>query len=203
MADNVLNREYDHGRDDARDFYRKWSETYDSEVSSNGYATPKRCAKALSKFVSEFNTPVLDYACSPGLSGEALREEGFTTLNGYDISKEMQALADEKPIYSVLKCFNPDEGPEIATGILHAISAIGVINVGAVPPSSNDLMFDLLAPAGLFAFTFNGHVLANPTFEAKVKQYTVSPRAELLFMEYSNNLPAAGLKSNVDALKKA
>ena len=87
MADKFLNIVYDHGNTDSRDLYAKWSRTYDSEVSSNGYVTPQRCAKALAQFSSDLKIPVLAYRCGTGLSGEALRAEGFTTIHGYDISK--------------------------------------------------------------------------------------------------------------------
>ena len=203
MADRFLNIVYDHSVADSRDLYAKWSNSYDSEVLSNGYVTPQRCAKALAQFSSDLKTPVLDYGCGTGLSGEALRAEGFTTIHGYDISKEMLALADEKSIYNVLKCFDPDKGPEIAAGMFHAIAAIGVISVGAAPPSTFDLIFDLLAPKGLFVFSFNDHALADPSFEARFKEYTDSARVEILFKEYGDHLPGAGLKSNVYVTKKA
>ena len=203
MADKFLNIVYDHCGTDSRDLYAKWSRTYDSEVSSNGYITPQRCAKALAQFSSDLKTPVLDYGCATGLSGEALRAEGFTTIHGYDISKEMLSLADEKSIYHVLKCFDPDKGPEIPAGLFHAIAAIGVISVGAAPPSTFDLIFDLLAPKGLFVFSFNDHALTDPSFEAKFKDYTDTALVELLFKEYGDHLPGAGLKSNVYVMKKA
>ena len=180
MTDRFLNIAYDQSGSDSHDLYAKWSKTYDSELSSNGNVTPQRCAKALAQLSSDFNTPVLDYGCGTGLPGKALSAEGFTTIHGYDISEEMLALADEKSIYSVLKCFDPDIGPEIDAGMFHAIAAIGVISVGAAPPSTFDLIFDLLAPKGLFVFSFNDHALADPSFEAKVKEYTDSSRVDLL-----------------------
>ena len=101
MADRFLNIVYDQGRTDPRNLYTKWSKTYDIKVSLNGYLTLQRCAKALAQFSNELNTPVLDYGCGTGLSSEALCAEGFTTTQGYDISREMLALADEKFIYNL------------------------------------------------------------------------------------------------------
>ena len=203
MADSFLNIAYDQGGSDSRDLYAKWSKTYDSEVYSNGYVKPQRCAKVLTQFSSDLKTPLLDYGCGTGFSGEALKTEGFTTIQGCDISKEMLALADEKSIYSVLKYFDPDKAPEIAAGMFHAIAAIGVISVGAAPPSTFDLIIELLAPKGLFFFSFNDHALADPSFKAKVKEYTDSSRIELLFKEYGDYQHGVCLKSNVYVLKKA
>ena len=153
MADKFLDKVYDLGGNDPRDIYAKWSGTYDSEVSSHGYATPARCAKALSQFVPDLIEDVLDYGCGTGLSGEALRAEGFVNLHGFDISKEMLALADDKSIYSTLTCFDPEDGPPIPKGQFQTIAAIGVIGVGAAPLSTFDLLMDLLPPEGLFVFS--------------------------------------------------
>ena len=203
MADRFLNIVYDQGRTDPRNLYAKWSKTYDNKVSLNGYLTSQHCAKALAQFSNELNTPVLDYGCGTRLSGEALRAEGFTTIQGRDLSKEMLALANAKSIYSVLKCFDPGKGPELAADMFHVIAAVGVISVGAEPPPTFDFIFDLLAPKGLFVFSFNDHAFADPSFEAKVKEYIDSSSADLLLKEYGDHLPGAGLKSNVYVLKKA
>ena len=168
----------------------------------NGYVTPKRCAKALAQLSSDLNTPVLDYACGTRLSGGALCAEGFTTIHSYDSSREMLALVDERSIYSVFKCFDPDKGPEIAAGMFHVIVAVGVISVGAALPSTLDFIFHLLTPKGLFLFSFNDHALADPSFEGKVNEYVYSSHTGLLFKEYGDHIPGADLKSNVYVLKK-
>ena len=203
MADKFLNIVYDHCGTDSRDLYAKWSRTYDSEVSSNGYITPQRCAKALAQFSSDLKPPVLDYGCGTGLSGEALCAEGFTTTQGYDISREMLALADEKSICNLLKCFDPSKGPEIAASMFHVITEVGVISVGTAPPSTFDFIFDPLAPKVLFVFSSNDHALADPSFEAKVKEYIDSSSSELLLKEYGDHLPGVDLNSNIYILKKA
>ena len=203
MADSFLKIAYDQIGPDSCDLYAKWSKTYDSEVYSHGYVKPQRCAKVLTQFSSDRDTPLLDYGCGTGFSGEALKTEGFTTIQGCDISKEILALTGEESIYSVLKYFDPDKAPEIAAGMFHAIAAIGVISVGAAPPSTFDLILDLLAPKGLFVFPLSNHALADPSFEVKVKEYTDSSRLELLLKEYGDHLPWVGLKSNVYVLKKA
>ena len=141
MAEKFLKIVYGQIGCDTRDLYAKWSKTYDNEVSSKGYVTPKRCAKALAQFSNDLNTPKLDYRCGTGLSSEALCAEGFTTIHDYDISTEMPALADEKSIDSVLRCFDPDKGIEISAGAFNVIAAIGVISVDAAPPSTFDLIF--------------------------------------------------------------
>ena len=203
MADRFLNIVYDQGRTDPRNLYTKWSKTYDIKVSLNGYLTLQRCAKALAQFSNELNTPELDYGCGTRLSGEALCAEGFTTTQGYDISREMLAVADEKSICNLLKCFDPGKGPEIAASMFHVIAAVGLISVGTAPPSTFDFIFDPLAPKVLFVFSSNDHALADPSFEAKVKEYIDSSSSGLLLKEYGDHVPGADLKSNIYVLKKA
>ena len=203
MADSFLDKVHDQSRDTSRDLYAKWSETFHCKVSSNGFVTPQRCAKALAQFVSDLNVPILDYGCLTELAGEAVRAECPTILHGYNISKEMLALADDKSIYSVLNSFDPDEGLEISAGIFHAISAIRVISLGPAPPSTFYLIFNLLTPDGQLVFSFNYRALEGPAFAAKVKGFTASSRAKFLFKECGEHPPDFELKTKVYVMKKA
>ena len=41
--------------------------SYDDELKSNNYSTPKRCAKALKKYLIHSNSHILDIGCGTGL----------------------------------------------------------------------------------------------------------------------------------------
>ena len=77
------------------DHYQRWAGTYDQEVGVDiGYAQPARCAAAMAR-VAGSSDHVLDVGCGTGLSGVALRDAGFTRLDGCDFSPPMLERAAE------------------------------------------------------------------------------------------------------------
>lgn len=170
MCADFLDKVYKAEYKDPRDLYRDWADTYDNELAQNEYTTPIRTAKALTKFVSNKSTSILDFGCGTGLSAEALISCGFSNIDGIDISNEMIEIAREKRIYRNLECFNPDKGIPVKKNEYSIITAIGVISVGAAPISIFDEVFDLLPKDGLFAFSFNEHSLMVPEYSLKVEQ---------------------------------
>lgn len=80
-----------------RDHYASWAESYDREVvDENAYAQPSRVAEMLKRFMPANDFKILDAGCGSGLSGVALREAGYATVDGCDFSPEMLAKAREK-----------------------------------------------------------------------------------------------------------
>ena len=189
--------------DETRDLYDNWASSYDDEVGANGYATPGRCAAALASLTKNPGAPVLDFGCGTGLSGLALRQAGFTTIDGMDLSADMLTEAREKNIYRSLLQIEADASIPIEPGAYASIAAIGVIGAGAAPIAVMDVLLSTLSPAGMLVFSFNDHALANPVHQDKVDEVTGAGIARLLFQQYGNHLPGQGLRSNVYVLEKA
>ncbi|KMW57278.1 hypothetical protein AIOL_002239 [Candidatus Rhodobacter oscarellae] len=126
-----------------RDFYDKWSDQYEADVGSAGYATPGRAAKALAAAVADQGSAILDFGCGTGLSGLAFAEAGFTVIDGIDPSGEMLEGARAKGVYRTLTQIEP--GSALPLGY-DAIAAVGVIGFGAAPVSVFDDVMAALAP---------------------------------------------------------
>lgn len=201
MADKkFLSQVYDLATPEAtRTLYDDWSASYDAEIAENGYATPARIAEALARHAPDSTVPILDFGCGTGLSGVALKLAGFTVIDGADLSADMLKGAAEKSVYRELWQVEP--GADIPRGYA-AITATGVIGIGAAPPEVFDTIMAALAPGGLFALSFNDHALAAPEFEGRLRSYTESGGAQLLFQEYGAHLPGIDLKSNVYVVEK-
>jgi len=103
MTDTFLDKVYD-ARDasSTRTLYDAWSDSYEAEVGSQGYALPPRCAAALAKFTDDLSAPILDFGCGTGLSGLAFKDAGFTTIDGHDLSADMLEEANNKGVYRKL-----------------------------------------------------------------------------------------------------
>ncbi len=187
---------------DTKALYDDWSKTYDNEVGGKGYVTPARIASALSAFLPDKNAPILDFGCGTGMSGAALKEAGFTTIDGCDLSQDMLTHAADKNAYRKLWQSDPATDFPVKTGDYTAITAVGVISIGAAPPETLDILIELLVPGGLLTFSFNDHTLEDPRFEARVKQYIDAGTCEQILGEDGEHLPGIGLRSTIFVLKR-
>lgn len=203
MTKNMLNNVY--GLDSAeatQRFYDEWADSYDAEVTQNGYVTPGRCAAALAEFATDQTAPMLDIGCGTGISGGALRSAGFTTIDGCDFSAEMLERAKAKGHYRTLTNTNLEDPFPFEKGVYTNLAAIGVLNPGHAPAQTLDEVLNLLEPDGLFVFSLNDHALADKTYEARINEHLDCANAELLFREYGDHLPNIDLKSSVYVLRK-
>ncbi|MEM1363099.1 MAG: methyltransferase domain-containing protein [Pseudomonadota bacterium] len=178
-------------------FYAEWSESYDAEVAENGYVTPARAARLLADVVIDKATPILDFGCGTGLSGKAFAAQGFTCIDGLDISQEMIAKAEETGVYRRLKLFDPKSAPPLIKGAYGVVAAIGVIGAGAAPISVFNTLMEALTPGGLLIISFNDHTLEDPDCAATTAAWIDSGRATELRSEYGPHLPVLGVKSDV------
>lgn len=205
MTETFLDKAYGTtGVDATREMYEKWAESYDAEVSENGYATPKRCAEALRAVTSDLTAPVLDFGCGTGLSGLALSLAGFKTIDGIDLTQSMLDLAAEKGLYRSLLLSDPDPDAEfpVPKGDYSAIAAIGVIGAGGAPVEVFDLLLGALASGGKFVLSFNDSTLKNPAFEGCITAAIEAGVASLLSEEYGDHLPGINMKSKVYVFEK-
>ncbi len=184
-----------------RALYDDWAASYEAEVGENGYATPGRCAEALKAFAGDLSQPILDFGCGTGLSGLALRLEGFEVIDGVDLSAEMLAVARSKGVYRHLDQI--EAGAPLPRQDYALCAAIGVIGAGAAPISVLHTLMHALPNGGKLVFSFNDHALADRSNEAGVNEWTDCGAARLLFRESGDHLPGIGLNSNVYVLEKA
>ena len=130
-----------------RRYYDDWADSYDTDLSANDYRTPRRCAAALAACLDDRDAPILDFACGTGISGVALKEAGFTTIDGSDISDGMLDKARAKGAYRDLFRVDPEAGLDTGARAYSAIAAVGAIGAGAAPAEYIDAALDHLAPA--------------------------------------------------------
>ena len=185
-----------------RDLYKDWAESYDKEVKEQGYASPARTAAAMAANVADLSAPLLDIGCGTGLSAEALKEAGFTTIDGTDFSEEMLAAAGTKGFYRKLTKGDFNDPIPAKPGDYANITAIGVFSPGHGPAGMIDTVMGLLGPGGCFGFSLNDHALEDPSYEETIARVQREGIADLVFSEYGDHLPGLGLKSKICVLRK-
>lgn len=180
-----------------RDYYDAWSDSYDAELTSQGYATPARCASALVSLGVLPDALILDFGCGTGVSGQAFQAAGFTNLHGCDLSAEMLAKADDKSLYA--KTFTVPAGADLPGGY-DVVAAVGVIGAGSAPPEAFDAVIAAVKPGGFFVWSYNDHALEDPRFPSKIAEH-IAKGAELVFQQHGPHIPGIGLSSTVYVLK--
>lgn len=186
-----------------RSYYDAWAKNYDAELKDNGYASPARVARAMSSLVDDLATPVMDYGCGTGMSGEALIAAGFSVLDGADPSAQMLAGAEAKDIYRSLTHLDLDAPrPPFGSASYAAVAAIGLIGPGAAPLELLDDLLELVSPGGLFGLSLNDHALTLPAYPAKLAARVEDGTATIVFQEHGPHLPGLGVDSTVYVLRR-
>ena len=182
-------------------YYTQWAASYDDELTRQGYQTPRRCAEALRRFGSP-DAAVLDIGCGTGLSGAALAAAGFTDLAGTDVNTEMLNVARAAGIYRHTWVTDIDDPFPFARGTYDAISAVGVIGIGAAPASLLRLSLEALATGGRMVFSYNDHALEVPEFTDALTDVISSGLAEPEFTEHGTHIEGLGSMSTVFVLRR-
>ncbi|MDH3661129.1 MAG: class I SAM-dependent methyltransferase [Alphaproteobacteria bacterium] len=79
--------------------YDLWAGAYDRDLGDvDDYLAPIATAKAAKAHLAS-DARILDAGAGTGLSGQALRDAGFSDLTGLDFAEEMLAVAAGKGIY--------------------------------------------------------------------------------------------------------
>ncbi len=189
---------------DTKDMYREWAKSYDEEVDAeNNYAQPKRCAIALSTSLKSSDGHILDVGCGTGLSGLALKEIGFSTIDGCDFSKEMLDLAEAKEIYQ--RTFFADlNSPPIDAADQHydGATAVGVFAFDHIDPNSIDEILRVLKPGAPLIIGLNEKFYDKGTLEDKFGQLEKDAKAKIVSRHLGEHLPGAGIKGWVIDLRK-
>jgi predicted TPR repeat methyltransferase len=184
--------------EETRAIYSDWAKDYDADVTGAGYETPARLARAMAAAGADRSAPVLDFGCGTGLSGQALADEGFTTIDGTDITPEMVEVARGLGLYRDLRVTEAGMPPSPGYS---AIAATGVVSLGAAPPETLQDILDALPPGGLLAVSYNDATLADSRYTDAMARATATS-AELVSEEHGPHLRAKDMESTVYVLRK-
>ena len=187
-------------QEDIDRLYTDWAETYDDELRLMGYRSPIRCASALAKFVP-LETPVLDFGCGTGLSGQALKKVGFQNIFGTEINSSMRQIAKKKAIYQDF--YHTDiSNPFPKSEQFYGICAVGVISSGGGPPSLLRQSLKCLKKNGFICFSYNDHTLKSQSYMDALREVTELGEFEEVFSEYGDHLRAKSLRSRIYVYRK-
>ncbi len=133
-SDEILSRvSHLEDGDSSRDIYDDWSGNYDNHlIDEFGYVSPEIAAQALSDEIDAPQVAIMDYGCGTGLVGQALNQQGFTTIDGIDISQGMLDEARKKQVYRSLICGDLTTRIALDDEIYDAATCIGPVGCSSL-----------------------------------------------------------------------
>ena len=153
--------------DNSSDIYDDWSETYDDHLLDDfGYISQRIAARELLAGTDSRDLELVDYGCGTGLVGEALREAGFTIIDGFNISQGMLDQAAAKQVYRSLSLADLTTELDLDDACYDAGCCIGSMGAGHVGAQHVAELLRPLKPGGLFVIIMNGMYYETQGFEA-------------------------------------
>jgi MFS family permease len=170
-----------HDLDELRREYERIAADYDGAlIDGMGYRSPPAVAAAARRFL-EPHARVLDAGAGTGLLGVALRQAGFTRLDGLDLSPAMLAEAARKGIYGDLREGRLGDRLDYQTGTFDAVASSGVLTTGHAPASSLDELVRVTRSGGHVVFTLRSDQMP-PGYAEKMKELEAAGSWELVEM---------------------
>ncbi|MFT4658557.1 MAG: putative TPR repeat methyltransferase [Candidatus Aldehydirespiratoraceae bacterium] len=201
-AEEALDRVYAASSDPKTqaELYDDWAAAYDDDLEVSGYATPKRLAEVLAEHLADRDAPILDFGCGTGMSGRALADAAFTTIDGADLSAGMLEQADRSGAYRRLWQLTAGE-LGVSPGSYSALVACGVVSVGAAPAGTLALLASAVGPGDVVVFSFNDHTLESDEYMAAL-QALLDADFEQVAAEHGVHIASREMGSTVFLLRR-
>jgi SAM-dependent methyltransferase len=171
-SSEILGRVSNLGQDDSsRDIYDDWSQDYDDHLQSEfGYISPRVAATELAQRLPQPGLEIIDFGCGTGLVGAALREHGFVSIDGADISTGMLEQARAKQVYRNLLCADLTARIPLEDDCYGAGLCVGSLGAGHVGAQHVAEMLRPIRSDGLLVLTMNGSYYQSGNFEQTFRQ---------------------------------
>lgn len=152
--------------DEVAKYYDDWAEEYDRTLAQWQYEAPQQVASRLRAELST-DADILDAGCGTGLSGEALAEAGFQTIDGMDVSQRSLDVAAERGVYRSLRRVDMQKLP-----LPHdddSYDGLACVGVLTYIPDSKAILKEfcrIVKPGGVLLVTQRSDLLAERNFPA-------------------------------------
>jgi len=153
--------------------YDDLATSYDDELDTD--ISPRRAVEVLVRYC-ECGERILDVGCGTGKVGQILREVGYHSLEGLDISPGMLAEARKKSCYTALHQQDLGGVLSFADGTFDAVVSVGVFLRSHAPSSSFDELIRITRPGGFIVFTLRPEFYNASDFKERLAALTTAGR---------------------------
>ena len=183
-------------------FKSSYADAYDNLYKDKDYAQE---VNLILDYINKSDIPVnsiVDIGCGTGLSGFALKKNGFKSIDGLDLSEEMLKIAEKKKIYQSLFNFDLNNLTDF-NNKYDAIIAAGVISPKHANPDTILSSYPILKKKGLMIFSINDHALNDSLFFSSINKIIQNSNFILLDQIYGDHIKELNLKSSIFVLQKS
>lgn len=164
------------------EYYDGWAASYEQSVGDWQYEAPRHCASLMRKH-SEQEGPVFDAGCGTGLTGKALRTEGFEPIIGTDISPESVARAEESGAYQSVTVLDLQTRPfPFPDDRFAAVNCVGVLTYIDDTESLLREFIRVTRDRGLLVFTHRDDIIEKTDFYAITRELETEGRWEKILV---------------------
>ena len=150
----------DGSTESVKQFYADWAGDYDKDTLSWDYAAPANAASLLREITKDQgvsfggddkNINILDAGCGTGLLALVLNQQGYSQIDGFDLSEDMVGIAKQRNIYRNLQGNVNINHPvtDERKGKYDCTVSIGVFTPGHVPPESLERLVEMTRTGGI------------------------------------------------------
>ena len=108
--------------------YDEWAADYDTDlIEKYGYLAPNITVNKFSASLPNRESSIVDVGCGTGLVGKELVNQGFSNIDGYDISPKMLKIALLSKVYRNLKEIDLNKGLKKITNPYDALICVGSV----------------------------------------------------------------------------
>jgi len=154
--------------EDVMKYYDVWGDKYDRDMVEWNYTGPQETVKIFKKYSKNKDIKILDAGCGTGLVGIELRKNGYTNIDGADLSKKLLDLIPSD-LYKKLEQIDLNKTLDKKSNIYDAVLCVGTFTFGHVKPQALDELIRVIKNKGLICFTVNEGIYEEYGFDKKIK----------------------------------
>ncbi|MDW3177823.1 MAG: class I SAM-dependent methyltransferase [Acidimicrobiia bacterium] len=189
--------------EETKTLYDEWATTYDDDLTGGGYAQPARVAEEFIRLGVDKSATILDIGCGTGLSGLALAQAGYETLDGCDYSTGMLEVAHETSAYRRLFEADLHKPPiDADTDSYDAVAVVGVFGFAHVQPVALTEMLRPLRSGGSLVIGVNGGYYDSGLLSDELERLETAGVIGSVSAELGDHIPGRGVPGWVVSMSK-
>ncbi|WP_282606267.1 class I SAM-dependent methyltransferase [Pelagibius sp. Alg239-R121] len=139
-----------------QEHYDAWSADYDADlIHTYGYVAPRIAVEAFLTAAPDRQATIIDLGCGTGLVGRKLASNGYTRIDGLDISPGMLSQARRLGIYRQLLPGNLTKRTSIPDASYDALICVGAFGGGHVGPDNLRELIRVVKPGAPMVIYMN------------------------------------------------